>query len=145
MAGSAINHSAAEDPNDELRRLVVELGSSRRHHTEHNKLRHAVARGADLDLEYGGQTPLSVAVQFRAVQTAAALCDLGASVDKAAPGLRGMTPLLYALTDEGAFDNTEMVRMLLSRGADPNKLHNGKTARQLARNVTQEHWPVGGL
>lgn len=64
-----------------------------------------------------GMVPLHAAAERGALGTAKALLDAGA--DPNAANRLGMTPLMYASIPHGA--NPEMIRLLVSRGADPNK------------------------
>jgi ankyrin repeat protein len=75
-----------------------------------------LARGARPELQDNqGNTPLIVAAQIGWVEGAEALIGRRANVNT--PNSRGETPLIFAVQRRDA----AMVRMLMSRGADPNR------------------------
>ena len=89
------------------------------------QVRALAAKGEDVNEPSGGNgwTPLLHAVHTNQLETARALLDAGAQVDKSADD--GLTPLMMA----AAYDNPEMVSLLLRGGASPLASDkNGKTA-----------------
>jgi ankyrin repeat protein len=93
------------------------------------RTRALLASGADPNRPVGvnGWPPLMHAVHKNQLETAAALIDRGASIDKGGP--EGMTPLMMA----AGYGNDDMVDLLLRRGADPRvKAKDGATALDFA-------------
>ncbi|HEV2079135.1 MAG TPA: ankyrin repeat domain-containing protein [Allosphingosinicella sp.] len=75
-----------------------------------------LTKGARIDLQNGeGSTPLAVAAQLGWLEGAERLLERKASVDLA--NRRGETPLILAVHRR----DVQMVRLLLSKGADPKK------------------------
>ena len=78
-------------------------------------MRTLAVRRADLNAPVGrhGWTPLLHAVHTQRLDSAAALLDAGAKVNRAGRG--GLTPLMMA----AGYGDREMVALLLRRGANP--------------------------
>jgi hypothetical protein len=80
-------------------------------------------------VEFGGWTPLLMAVPFGPPELVKTLMDSGANVN--AKDYRSFTPLMLAAATDRA--NPEIVRLLLARGADPHaKARAGDTAADWA-------------
>lgn len=81
-----------------------------------------LSRGARPDLQSNdGTTPLGLAAQLGWVEGAAQLLARGARVDF--PNNRGETPLILAVQAQqlSVQERLEMIRLLLSQGADPRR------------------------
>lgn len=79
-------------------------------------LRYLLSKGARIDIENrDGNTPLAVAAQLGWTEGAAQMLARKANVDAA--NRRGETPLILAVQKR----DLAMVRLLMSRGANPNK------------------------
>jgi len=87
----------------------------------------------------GGRTPLSYAVKMNLLHVAEDLIDLGANpnqlmMDDTTP----VSALVLAATND-KWDGTEMLRLLLSKRADPSVLHRAGISID-SLNITMQYW-----
>jgi len=111
------------------------MWAARNGHTE--VMKSLLDAGADMNLRdcaTNGWTALIHAIHKNENKAASLLIDQGADVNARAGGCQevaaegGMTPLMFA----AVYDNTEIVRALLAKGADPYAESNGTNALSYA-------------